>query len=191
MENKQILKNVMHSFIALPMIMTNITSILGGTALQANVAGSVSEEKVQVVEEVNPSSALVVSQAKKINAFYASRNMPLEGYGLKMVQEARKNGIDPYLVAAIGVVESSGGIQACQTADYSAFGWGSCKINFDSYDESIEVISWNLGGGNPNTPYKDGMSTSDVIDYYNPPSIVADYNDRIMWVMNAMKNFKA
>jgi hypothetical protein len=189
MEYKNIVKNAAYSFIALPMIMTNITSILGGVALEANVIGAADTEESAVVEIVNPSSSLVVTQAKKIDAFYASRNMPLEGHGLKMVQEARKNGIDPYLVAAIGVIESTGGIHACYGATFSAFGWGSCGINFDSYDHSIEVISWNLGGGNPNTPYKTGMPLKQVIDYYNPPSIRKDYHYLVTWVMDAMENF--
>jgi hypothetical protein len=117
----------------------------------------------------------------KIESYYARHNLPLQSQAEHFIIAAEEHGIDWRLVAAIGFIESTGGKFSCQTADYSAFGWGSCNIDFDSYAESIDVISMNLGGHNPNTEYfyKD-KDIRGILESYNPPSIVPDYADQVM-----------
>jgi hypothetical protein len=122
---------------------------------------------------------------EKIRAYYARYNLPLQYEAEHFVHYADKHGIDWRLVAAIGFIESTGGKHACKTASYSAFGWGSCKISFDSYEESIDVISRNLGGHNPKTAYAyKGKDTRGILEAYNPPSVVPDYADKIMRQMD-------
>tara|TARA_B100001179_G_C18603238_1_gene411913 strand:- start:1262 stop:1882 length:621 start_codon:yes stop_codon:yes gene_type:complete len=125
------------------------------------------------------------AQAEKIRAYYARHNLPLQHEAEHFVDAAEEYDIDWRLVAAIGMIESTGGKFACQTADYSAFGWGSCKIDFDSYEESIHVISMNLAGHNPKTAsfYKD-KDLRGILESYNPPHIVADYADKVMREMD-------
>ena len=97
------------------------------------------------------------------------------------VDAAEAYDIDWRLVAAIGFIESTGGKFACKTADYSAFGWGSCKIDFDSYAESIDVISMNLGGHNPKTArYYAGKDVRRILWSYNPDTIRAGYGDMVI-----------
>ena len=117
----------------------------------------------------------------KIESYYARHNLPLQSQAEHFIIAAEEHGIDWRLVAAIGFIESTGGKFSCQTADYSAFGWGSCNIDFDSYAESIDIISMNLGGHNPNTEYfyKD-KDIRGILESYNPPSIVPDYADQVM-----------
>jgi hypothetical protein len=117
----------------------------------------------------------------KIESYYARHNLPLQYEAEHFIDAAEEHGIDWRLVAAIGFIESTGGKYSCQTADYSAFGWGSCNINFDSYADSIDIISMNLGGHNPNTKYfyKD-KNTRGILEAYNPPSIVPKYADMVM-----------
>lgn len=128
----------------------------------------------------------VAERAAKIDAFYIAKgNLPLAGHGLAFVQSADAYGIDWQLVAAIGFIESTGGKHACKKVSYSAFGWGSCKINFSSYEESIDVISKNLGGHNPKTaPYYKGKSLTQILDAYNPPSIKPNYKKLVTKTMN-------
>lgn len=116
-----------------------------------------------------------------IENYYNRHDLPLADEAEHFIDAAEEHDIDWRLVAAIGFIESTGGKHACQTAEYSAFGWGSCKINFDSYAESIDVISMNLGGHNPNTEYyyKD-KDIRGILESYNPPSIVPDYADKVM-----------
>ena len=117
----------------------------------------------------------------KIDTYFAKRNMPLEGYGAKMVAEAEKNNIDWRLLPAIEIKESSGGRFAC---GYNPFGWGSCKIKFATYDIAIETVARNLGGNNPNTAryYKD-KTLIEKLHYYNN-SVVPTYTAEILEFMD-------
>lgn len=123
--------------------------------------------------------------AAKIDAYFAAGDMPLEGYGMKMVLEAEKHDLDWRLIPAIAVRESTGGLHACKKAAFSAFGWGSCKISFKSYDHAIEVIATNLGGDNPKTArFYDNKSVKDILETYNPPNVVPTYAKEVIAVMN-------
>lgn len=129
--------------------------------------------------------------AAKIDAYFAGGNMPLEGYGMKMVIEAEEHGLDWRLIPAIAVRESTGGKHACKSVSYSAFGWGSCRISFKSYDHAIESLAANLGGDNPKTArYYADKSTEGILKTYNPPSVVPKYAEEVIAVMNKIEEVK-
>ena len=129
--------------------------------------------------------------AAKIDAYFAGGNMPLEGYGMKMVTEAEAHGLDWRLIPAIAVRESTGGIHACKKATFSAFGWGSCRISFKSYDDAIESLAEHLGGDNPRTArYYDNKSIEQILRTYNPPSVVPRYAEQVIAVMNKIEEVK-
>lgn len=126
-------------------------------------------------------------KAEAIDAYFRARKMPLEGMGKKMVEEAEKNGLDWRLLPAIAVRESTGGIHACKRVEHNFFGWGSCKIGFDSDEEAIETIARNLGGNNPNTEHHySGKTTKEILEKYNPPSIVPNYAKKVMATMDVI-----
>ena len=127
----------------------------------------------------------------KIRAYYARYNLPLQHEAEHFIESADEHGIDWRLVAAIGFIESTGGKFACKNASYSAFGWGSCKIDFDSYAESIDVISMNLGGHNPNTArfYKD-KTVKQILQAYNPDHIRPGYTNMVMRQMDIIEDQK-
>ncbi len=128
-------------------------------------------------------------KAAKIDAYFAKGNMPLAGYGMKMVIEAEKHDLDYRLIPAIAVRESTGGRHACKSVSYSAFGWGSCKISFKSYDHAIEVLATNLGGNNPKTArFYDNKSVKDILETYNPPSVVPTYAREVIAIMDKIEN---
>ena len=127
------------------------------------------------------------ARADAIDAYFAERDMPLEGAGAKMVEEAEKNDIDWRLLPAIAVRESTGGKFDCKKVPNNAFGWGSCRIGFKSNEEAIEVVARNLGGNNPNTAkYYDNKTTKQILRAYNPPSIVPKYAEQVMSIMSAI-----
>lgn len=136
------------------------------------------EQKIKVLE----------AKALAIDNYFKERNMPLEGYGMKMVEEAEKNNLDWRLIPAISVIESTGGKFACKKVENSFLGWGSCKINFESKEKAIEIVAWNLGGNNPKTAkyYKKGQDLVDLLETYNPPSVVPNYANKVMKVMDAI-----
>lgn len=140
-------------------------------------------------DEEKEKELILSKKAEIIDNYYKTRNMPLYGYGRKMVEEAEKNDIDWRLIPAISVIETTGGRHLCKNpkAGNNPFGWGSCKIGFKSFDEAIEKIALNLGGNNPKTAHHyDGKTTLEIINKYNPPSIVPDYSKKIFKVMNTL-----
>lgn len=150
-------------------------------------------------ENMNTSGSLALNQvmgreaearnlkAGAIDAYFQVRNMPLEGLGMKMVLEAEKNGLDWRIIAAIAVRESTGGKFECKRVKNNPFGWGSCKISFNSYEKAIETVAHNLGGNNPKTArHYDDKTTKQILRAYNPPSVVPRYAEQVMSIMNAI-----
>ena len=158
--------------------------------------GAISNTGVNVINQ--PQVAFVVSadqqidqalklKADAIDAYFAEHDMPLEGTGMKMVEEAEKNDIDWRLLPAIVVRESTGGKFACKKVKNNSFGWGSCKIGFKSVDGAIETVAKNLGGNNPKTAkHYDNKSIKQILRAYNPPSIVPKYAEQVMAIMNSI-----
>lgn len=125
----------------------------------------------------------------KIESYYGRYNLPLGKEAKYFIEAANEYDIDWRLVAAIGFIESTGGKHACSTAKFSAFGWGSCKINFNSYAESIDVISKNLGGHNPKTSqYYAGKDIRGILWSYNPDTIRHGYGDMVIKQMEIIEN---
>ncbi|KKU81475.1 MAG: hypothetical protein UY07_C0017G0013 [Parcubacteria group bacterium GW2011_GWA1_47_8] len=125
--------------------------------------------------------------AAKIDAYMNKRGMPLTGYGAKMVAESEKNGIDWRLLPSIAIKESTGGKFAC---GHNPFGWGSCKIEFETWSDAIETVARNLGGNNPNTAryYKD-KTTVEKLHHYNN-SVVPTYTGEILEFMKLIEEGK-
>jgi hypothetical protein len=137
------------------------------------------------VEESN--NKIKAEKADLIDTHFKERDMPLVGMGMKMVEEAEKNGLDWRLLPAIAVRESTGGKFACKKATYNSFGWGSCKISFKSNEQAIETVARNLGGNNPKTAHHyDEKTTKEILRAYNPPSIVLRYAEQVMAIMDAI-----
>lgn len=151
--------------------------------------GSKSFKEIYFPSEEVKDEIIIDPRIEKIAAFYNRYDLPLAANAADFIRFADFYEIDWRLVAAIGMIESTGGKNACSTAKYSAFGWGSCKINFDSYADSIDVISRNLAGKNPNTAqYYAGKDIRGILESYNPPHIVADYADQVMKQMEIIDN---
>ena len=124
-------------------------------------------------------------KADAIDTYFKERSMPLAGMGMKMVIEADKNDLDWRLLPAIAVRESTGGKFECKKAEFNSFGWGSCKINFNSNDEAIETVARNLGGNNPKTAkHYDNKTTIQILRAYNPPSVIRRYAQQVISIMD-------
>ncbi len=134
-----------------------------------------SEEQIALRKEQETNAA-------KIDAYYAKYDLPLEGHGMKMVLAAEKYDLDPFLLPALAMRETTGGKFACHK---NPFGYGSCKIKFKDFDEAIETVAKSLGGENPKTAryYKKDMDVKKLLQVYNPPSIVANYATEVMGIM--------
>ncbi len=138
------------------------------------------------IEDRSEYVALAKERASKIDAYYKKRGMPLEGYGAKMVAEAEKNNLDWRLLPSIAIRETTGGKFACHQ---NPFGWGSCMIKFNNWNEAIETVARNLGGNNPKTAqyYKD-KTTIEKLSRYN--SVIPAYNKEIFEFMDLIEKGK-
>ncbi len=186
MEKNKIIK-FLQSFIAVPLM---LTAMPFSPITQAGVPiVNVSQIQLHTSEEGAPldvKSPEHIKQAKKIDAYFASMNLPLTGYGDKLVTEAEKNDIPYNLVASIGFHESTAGKFACGK---NYFGWDSCHTKFDSVDQAIEVISKNLGGNEPRTAHwYDGKDIDGILKSYN--HVNPRYNANIKATMRAIDNQK-
>lgn len=173
---------IFYSIIMLPMMSAGLSidhvdtiNVLPVPTEGVSITTSISEDAI--IEQIRK------ERAQAIDDYFASRNLPLAGYGMKMVIEAEKNGLDWRLIPAIGMRESTGGKFACKSADYSPFGFGSCRIDFDSYDHAIEVVARNLGGNNPRTKGSYANKTLvQKLKSYN--SVIPTYTKEIFSIMN-------
>lgn len=187
MNTKNVLRSL-QSFVVLPILATNIAALPLNSTMLPTVAVSTTEEIRLLAETTTDNQQLVrLEKAQKIDNYFKKYHMPLAGFGMKMVLEAEKNGLDPLLIPAIAVRESTGGRHACKSVTFNPFGWGSCKIGFTSYEHAIEKIALNLGGNNPNTAYHyAGKPTIEILEAYNPRTIVARYPEQVIDIMNAI-----
>lgn len=119
--------------------------------------------------------------AEKIDSYFKDRSMPLAGYGEQFVIVAEKYGLPYNLLPAIAVRESSGGKFLLNN---NPFGWGSAKIKFSGFNEAIETVGRNLGGGNPRTAaYYSGNSVRAKLYLYNG-TVMDGYEDEVMAIMD-------
>ncbi len=127
----------------------------------------------------------IKTQAEAIDAYFKKYDMPLEGTGMVMAKVADENDLDWRLLPAISVRESTGGRNDCVKVNHNFFGWASCKVGFKSDEEAIATVGRNLGGNNPKTArHYDNKTTKEILNAYNPPSIVPKYTEQVISIMN-------
>jgi hypothetical protein len=197
MNNKKLIRFV-ESFLLLPVVMSTTLGNVPNKGPIATAPQIVLSQQMNMeangllaFNQAMSQSAESPSQedkAKAIDSFFKEHNMPLEGTGLKMVQEAEVNDIDWRLLPAISVIESTGGRHACKRVTHRFMGWGSCKINFKSDEQAIEVVAKNLGGNNPNTDqhYAD-KTTEQILKKYN--SVIPTYFQKVTKVMDEIEEY--
>jgi len=131
----------------------------------------------RILEEAVSTRAQDSEKMKKIEnvkTYLLKRTSPLAEYAEEIVNAADEYGIDYRLVAAISIIESSGGKHTFRT--YNAWGWG--KMNFSSWEEGIWTVSKGLG-----KYYSRGLTTPQRISvYYCPPS-ASDWARKVSFVM--------
>jgi len=183
--NKKEIIRYLQSIIAIPMLaiavpFTGMSSIPSLTVLNNTPTD---ENSVIITQE----EVARKEKAGLIDAYFKDHDAPLEGYGMKFVLEAEKNDLDWRLLPAISMRESTGGKHACKSVPNSVFGYGSCKMSFDSIDKSIEVVAASLGGNNPNTArHYDNKTVKQILKKYN--SIIPNYTNQVIRIMKEIKD---
>ncbi len=126
-----------------------------------------------------------VERAAKIEKYYTDRSMPLAKHSMDFVLAAEKYGIDWRLLPAIAVRESSGGKRDMNN---NPFGWGSAKIKYAGYKDSIESVAKNLGGANPRTAsYYGGKTNFEKLHAYNG-TVMPSYPKEVLAIMDKIES---
>lgn len=148
------------------------------------MAISVSRSLFAQATEVISAPKVVDTRAARINSYFGTWDLPLAHHGAFMVEMADKYNLDWRLIPAIAMRESTGGKFACYN---NPFGWGSCKIKFDSFEEAIETLARNLAGENPRTEmyYKD-KSTEEKLHFYNG-TVIKTYVREVVKIMDRIE----
>jgi len=158
----------------------NNFAFLSNDGLASSALSTSNEEQARA----DAAQAIATARAKKIDTYFADRDMPLEGYGLKLVEAADKYDLDWRLLPAIAIKESTGGKFACGN---NPFGWGSCRIKFKNIDTAIDTVARNLGGGNPATEqYYKNTTTKEKLHQYNG-TVVPTYTAGVLKFMDLIE----
>lgn len=101
-----------------------------------------------------------------LRASLDSYNSPLAEYAQEFVEASDKYGLDWRLVPAISGVESTFGKRIPYNS-YNAYGWANGYYSFESWNDSIEVVSSTL-----REKYIDrgAVSINQIARRYAPPS---------------------
>ena len=135
----------------------------------------VEETVLQNAASISPEDTLKAQRIENIRKYLAKRGAPLAANAKDFVEAADMYGIDYRLVAAISIIESSGGIHNFKP--YNAWGWGS--YSFKNFKDGIWTVSKGLGGY-----YSRGLDTPKEISvYYCPPS-ASSWASKVTYVMN-------
>lgn len=146
---------------------------------------------IKPITEKDLAMTILNEQAQAIDAYFAVRNMPLEGYGLKMAQVAQKHNLDWRLLPAIAVQESGGGKHAVWRCKNNPFGWASCDVKFDSVEGAIDVVALNLAGENPKTEkYYKTKDLKEKLYYYNG-TVIPRYPQMVLALMDKFDTIKS
>lgn len=154
----------------------DIQSIVGGITL--------SDAEYKQMELINKEIDRVSVDQEKVSKVYTylkGRNSPLASEAEYLVKMADKFDLDYRLIAAISIIESSGGINTYRP--YNAWGWGGAEnaYTFKSWKESIYTVSRGLGR------YKEGgrITPQQIAPRYNPHT-PDDWARKVTYVMSLM-----
>lgn len=153
--HKNVLK-FMQSVVAFPvMALTLTTSPFTGMVGVPTAAAILSEQNRTLASEVSANKQTDYAlEVAKVEAFFAKYDLPLADNAEKLVEAAVENDLPPYVIAAIGHIESTGGKFACKNNRVNAYGYGSCKgVKFESADEAIDTVAKILAGKGKTTSH--------------------------------------
>lgn len=123
-------------------------------------------------------------RVRKLRAYFAKHNSPLEPYAYDFVYYADLYGLDWKLVPAITGVESTFGKRIPKNS-YNAYGWANGAYAFTSWEQSIEHVTRTL-----KTKYYDrGLTTvPKIARVYAPPSNT--WGNNVLFFMGKIETFE-
>lgn len=151
------------------MVKKLIGILLAAACLGANprsVLGEVSVVSSSATLKTITAQANIDLRVNKLAKYLRKHNSPLTDYAHQFVYFADVYNLDYRLVPAISGVESTFG-KRIPSNSYNAYGWANGASKFNSWEESIEIVSKTLR----EKYYDRGADTmSKIASRYAPPS---------------------
>lgn len=151
---------------------------------QAQASSVVADSSASLSLVINPDNfAKPDGKIRQLRLFLESYNSPLATFSTDFVFMADRYGVDWKLVPAIAGVESTFG-KFIPQGSYNAYGWANGNFYFQSWPESIEIVTRTL-----KEKYIDrGASTVEKIaQIYAPPS--KTWAGKVRYFMDKIENF--
>lgn len=123
------------------------------------------QKETKVYQRVGGEERVLVrvdSRQLAIQKYYSSMNLPLEKQANIFVEEGDEHGVDPFLMAAIGMIESTGGKNCL--GKYNCYGMKG--MSFANHREAIGHLAEILG----TRYYYKGKSVDEISRVYCPPT---------------------
>ena len=178
-------KLFVQSFVIVPLMATTLSMNAFTASINEAVMKATSADTALSLEDQKLQDERAL-KAAKIDAYYAKYDLPLAGHGMTMVLAAEKNGLHWSLLPAIAMRESTGGKFICRES-FNAYGWGSCKIHFDSFEEGTNTVAAHLGGNMERTArYYANKTLEQKLKAYN--SVIPPYTAEIKSIMSKIEN---
>ncbi len=132
---------------------------------------------------------MIDEAAAKIDAYYAHHDLHMEGMGSKLAQAAADNDLPVTALAAMAMIESTGmDPKTCAQRTNNPFGYGSCKIKFDSVDEAITTVAETLAAKRPGTArFYANKTFAQKLRVYNGYNADDQYIPKVKWVMEQIE----
>jgi hypothetical protein len=148
----------------LPCIFTAILIIFTNTKIcfaETQEAAQSAMPKFRQIDEIKFDYRVHV-----LRKFLSKFNSPLTPYSLEFIKQADYYNIDYRLVPAITGVESTFG-KNIPSKSFNAYGWGGGNYGFESWPNSIEIVSKALKNNYIN---RGATSITKIAKIYAPPS---------------------
>lgn len=165
------------------LISGNISSVFASSSVNSRTQILSADDEIDYRTVSRKLELMDVDQIKvrKVRAYLASRGAPLAAKAEYLVKTAQEFGIDYRLVAAISIIESSGGKYTYRP--YNAWGWGGSMspYTFKSWEEAIYTVSRGLS-----RYYSSGLVTPrQIAPRYNPHT-PNEWARKVEYVMSLM-----
>lgn len=183
-------KKIIQSFVIVPLMATTLsmnafTASINDAVIKATSAETTLSPETQKLQDERE------AKAAKIDAYFAKYDLPLAGHGMQFVLVAEKNELDPYLLPAIAMRESTGG-KFIIKKNMNPFGWGSGTIKFQDFDEAIDTVGRHIGGTDPTLKtarYYANKTMKQKLLAYN--SVIPAYTEEIFSIMSKIEKTEA
>lgn len=185
-------KKFLQAGVVIPILTTHLaaSSVSGGIASLPSVADILNQNRTPSAEEI-ANKQLIDTGARKIEKYFSKYDLPMKDYSYSLAETAFEKNLPVSTLAAMAMIETTGGKGGCAKRLNNPFGYGSCEIKFETVEDAILEVGATLNAEKPATAsFYEGKTLPEKLRTYNGPSHIADkrYVQKVMWVMDQIES---